>query len=202
MAIAGGSGSGKTLLATRLARALSPNAIRLSMDDFYLDRSHLPPGRRAKLNFDHPRAIDWPALLRALRSLRRGQTARVPCYDFSKHCRLALPRFCRPKPIILLDGLWPLRRASLRRLCGFRVFLECPSRIRLRRRLARDRATRGRTPASVRTQFWSTVEPMHQRYVEPQARWADVVLKPGWGERELRGLVRQVRQLRAQKHVG
>jgi pantothenate kinase len=98
------------LLATKLAAALAPKAIRISMDDFYLDRSHLPPARRAQINFDHPRGIDWAALLRALRALCAGRTARLPRYDFSRHCRLSMPKLVRPKSIILLDGLWVLHR--------------------------------------------------------------------------------------------
>ncbi len=176
IAIVGGSGSGKSWLAERLASALAPKAARLSLDDFYLDRSHLSPARRARINFDHPRAIDWHAFERVIRALRAGRPARLPSYDFATHSRRASSQVLQPRLIILVDGLWLLRRPSLRRLFALKLFLDCPNRTRLVRRLARDLRTRGRTRASIQAQFRNQVEPMHCKFVAPQARWADVVL--------------------------
>jgi len=176
VAIVGGSGSGKTWLADKLHAALGPKAARLSLDDFYRDRSGLSPSRRATINFDHPRAIDWTFIERVLRDCRAGKAARVPRYDFKTHSRLRSSKLLKLRPIILVDGLWLLRRPSIRRLFDLRVFLVCPASIRLRRRLARDVLARGRTRASIEKQFWTTVQPMHLKYVAPQARWADVVL--------------------------
>src|SRR5689334_19413218 len=99
VAIAGGSGAGKTWLAQKLQRILGNKAARLSLDDFYRDRSHLPLSRRAKLNFDHPRSIDWPSVKRALRDLRAGRPTQVPQYDFKTHCRRRQWRIMKPKPI-------------------------------------------------------------------------------------------------------
>jgi len=177
----GGSGSGKSWLADKLAAALGGDAARLSLDDFYRDRSHLSATRRARLNFDHPRAIDWPTLEAVLRQCSAGRPTRLPCYDFATHCRSSKRRILRPKPVILVDGLWLLRRPSMRSLFGFRIFLDCDARTRFRRRLARDLRMRGRTAASVRKQFRETVEPMHRRFVAPQAKYADVILR---GERQ------------------
>ena len=176
VAIVGGSGSGKTWLAGKLQAALGPKAARLSLDDFYHDRSGLSPARRATINFDHPRAIDWESLERVLLDCCAGKAARLPCYDFKTHSRLRSSKLLKLRPIILVDGLWLLRRPSIRRLFDLRVFLVCPASIRLRRRLARDVLARGRTRASIEKQFWTTVQPMHLKYVAPQARWADVVL--------------------------
>ncbi len=176
IAIIGGSGSGKSWLAEKLAAKLGRRAARLSLDDFYLDRSHLPAARRAKLNFDHPRSIDWTALERAMRELRAGRPARIPGYDFATHCRRRRWRRLQPKQVILVDGLWLLNRRSLGRLFTLSVFLDVPSRTRLQRRLQRDLAARGRTRASVAQQFREFVEPMHRRYVAPQRCKADVVL--------------------------
>ena len=176
VAIVGGSGSGKSWLADKLADALAPEAARLSLDDFYRDRSHLSPARRARLNFDHPRSIDWPVLEAVLRKCSRGGAMLLlPCYDFKTHCRRSERRILRPKPIILVDGLWLLIRPSIRSFFAFKIFLDCSARTRFRRRLARDRRERGRTKASVKEQFRQTVEPMHRRYVAPQAKYADVV---------------------------
>ncbi len=193
VAIVGGSGSGKSRLTEKLVKALGAKAARLSLDDFYLDRSPLAPARRAAINFDHPRAIDWPRFERVLRACLAGRTARVPCYDFKTHCRLPRASILQPNPIILVDGLWLWRRPGLRRLFTMRIFLNCSIRTRLKRRMARDRRLRGRTPASVKAQFWKTVEPMHRRFVEPQKRWADLVLPENWGERQVRAIAARLR---------
>ena len=177
VAIVGGSGSGKTWLAEKLKAVLGRKALRVSLDDFYLDRSHLAPSRRAKLNFDHPRAIDWVGFEKALRALRAGRATRIPRYDFSTHCRLPVSRMVGVKPIILVEGLWLFRRRSLRDLFEFKIFLECPSVTRLQRRLSRDLLSRGRTRASIREQFRKTVEPMHRKFVKDQKRWANLVLR-------------------------
>ncbi|MDB6066597.1 MAG: udk [Pedosphaera sp.] len=188
VAIVGGSGAGKSWLADQLQGMLGNTAARISLDDFYKDRSHLAPGHRARINFDHPRAIDWSRLERTLRDCLAWHTTQLPRYDFTRHARHALPQVLRPKPLILMDGLWLLRRPSLRRLFKLRIFIECPSSTRLRRRLARDLSVRGRCRASVQRQFQETVEPMNARYVEPQARWANILLKTPIRKREVKRL--------------
>lgn len=195
VAIVGGSGSGKSWLADRLARALAPRVVRVSLDDFYRDRSHLSMARRARLNFDHPRAIDWPLVARVLSALCRRQRAHVPRYDFATHARLADKKVLDPKPVILVDGLWLLRRPSIRKLFAFRLFLHCPSTVRFSRRLARDLRSRGRTRASVLHQFRQTVEPMHRRFVEPQIRYADLVLRRPCTTVRVENLARQLWRL-------
>ena len=187
--IAGGSGSGKTWLTNKLFRGLAPHAVRLSLDDFYIDRSHLSLARRARLNFDHPRAIDWHSLETVLERLLAGRSARVPQYDFATHSRVTGLKTLQPRKIILLEGLWPIRRPAIGRLTSVSLFLNCPAGTRLRRRLARDLASRGRTRASIRNQFDRTVEPMHQRYVAPQARRADFLFQKSPGSKEVRWIV-------------
>ena len=177
VAIVGGSGSGKTWLAEKLCAELGGRAVRLTLDDFYRDRSHVPAARRGRINFDHPRAIDWESFERVLRQCLANETARVPRYDFGTHSRLARLRVFRPRPIILVDGLWLLHRRTLRKLFAVSIFLRCSGRMRLRRRLARDLLTRNRSAASVREQFRLTVAPMHVRHVEPQALWAKLVIR-------------------------
>ena len=193
IAIVGGSGSGKTWLAEKLLAILRGKAAHLSLDDFYRDRSHLSPARRAKLNFDNPAGIDWSAFHRVIRNCFHGRETRIPGYDFKTHCRLNRGRTFKPNPIILVDGLWVLRRPALRRLFRLRIFLECPVRTRLRRRLARDLRSRGRTRASVTAQFWKTVEPMHRKFVLPQRRWADVILRGKWDARQIEQLAANLR---------
>ena len=172
IAIVGGSGSGKTWLARQLQRRLGARAGRLSLDDFYRDRSHLPAGVRARINFDHPRAIDWPHFRQCLKKIKTCQAVALPRYDFVTHARRATPRRWQPKPVVLVDGLWLLRRPELRRLYTVSVFLDCPAKLQLARRLARDQRERGRSPASVRYQFRTQVAPMDKQFVAPQKRWA------------------------------
>ncbi len=195
--IVGGSGSGKTWLADKLEAELAPNVARLSQDDFYVDRSHLSPTRRARINFDHPRAIDWTKFERVLKHLLAARPARVPIYDFRTHCRTGGSKILVPKPIVLIDGLWLLRRPSIRRLLAFSIFLDCPTPLRLRRRLDRDRRCRGRADAFVKQQFWATVEPMHGKFVAPQARWAEKVLPKNYDSCEIERIASNLRRLAA-----
>jgi uridine kinase len=198
VAIVGGSGSGKSWLADELADALAPDVGRVCLDDFYRDRSHLSPGRRDRLNFDHPRAIDWRRVETALRQLLRRRPARVPGYDFATHSRISRLRVVKPKRVILVDGLWLLQRRSVRKLFDFSIFLGCSARVRLARRLERDRRARGRSVKSVRRQFRETVQPMHSRYVAPQTRFADVVLRRQCGIQEVRRVARILRERSAE----
>jgi uridine kinase len=201
IAIVGGSGAGKTWLADRLRAGLGNAACRLSLDDFYRDRSHLAPGRRERLNFDAPTAIDWPRVERVLRDCRAGRLTRVPCYDFTRHARRSDHESWQPKPVVVMDGLWLLLRPGIRRLFDLGIFLDCPARLRLQRRIARDRVERGRSPALVRRQFRETVLPMHRRYVAPQSRWADVILTHPIREKDVRRLLEQARMpLKASSH--
>jgi uridine kinase len=192
VAIVGGSGAGKSWLADQLQAELGSLAVRLSLDDFYRDRSYLSPKRRATINFDHPRAIDWAALRCALRGCVAGRSVRLPRYDFKTHSRLRGLRLLRPRPIILIDGLWLLRRAT-RALFDFGIFLDCGTSTRFDRRVLRDLRVRGRTSASVKKQFRATVEPMHVRYVAPQARLADIVLSENCGRSDVRRLAKLLR---------
>jgi uridine kinase len=190
VAIVGGSGAGKSWLAERLHQALGIKAARFSLDNFYRDRSNLSPARRDRLNFDHPRSISWSELEAVLRQLRSGRPARLPGYCFVTHCRLTKTTLIRPRPVILVDGLWLFRRPALRRHFELRIFLDCPRRIRMERRLARDAKTRGLSREANKKIFLTMVEPMHKKYVAPQRRWADVVLGKSWGEGDIKELLR------------
>jgi len=176
IAIAGGSGSGKTWLAQHLAEEFGAAAGRLSLDDFYRDRSQQAPEDRAQANFDHPDAIDWPEFRRSLMAIRRGEALELPVYDFSSHTRSAVTKAWKPCRLVLLDGLWLLHRVELRRLYSLGVFVDCPESLRRERRLARDQQERGRSAASIRAQFDGHVAPMHDRFVAPQVQHADLVV--------------------------
>jgi uridine kinase len=189
IAIVGGSGAGKSWLSERLVEVLSYPVMRLSLDDFYRDQSHVPPALRSRINFDHPKVIDWKLAEAVLKGCRSGRRVRLPNYCFITHTRQRKFKIARPRPVILVDGLWLLWRTKIRRMFDLRIFLHCPAHLRLRRRLARDKAHRGRNAASVRRQFSETVAPMHKRFVAPQAKWADVVFRQPPRKREIRHLV-------------
>jgi uridine kinase len=145
------------------------------------------------MNFDHPRAIDWEAFHQALVDSRAGRSVHVPHYDFASHTRLPVRRIEPPRPLVIVDGLWLFLLPSVRECFDLRIFLNCPEQLRLEQRLARDLKERGRSPESVREQFWRTVAPMHNRYVRRQACLADVVLNQPPSEQEIRGLENMIR---------
>jgi uridine kinase len=176
VAITGGSGAGKSWLADKLQHLFGNQAGRIAQDSFYRDRSHLPPAERSRLNFDHPDALDWDCFRETLEAIRAGRETRMPVYDFSTHCRGLDEQPLVPRPIMIVDGLWLLHRPEIRRLFSLSIFMPCPETERLRRRVTRDTAERGRTAPSVRRQFRDTVAPMHRLFVEPQARHAQLVI--------------------------
>jgi len=177
VAIAGGSCSGKTTLARRIAEALGPSrAAILSQDSYYIDQSARFDVDGGAVNFDHPDAIDFTLLAAHLSELSAGREVEVPVYDFPTHRRLARTERFEPRELILVDGILILARAELRPQFAESVFIEVSEEIRLRRRLERDVRERGRDPEGVRRQFFSQVKPMHDLYVEPSRRFATRLL--------------------------
>jgi uridine kinase len=197
IALVGGSGAGKSWLAARLRRAFGGEATSLSLDDFYCDLSRFAPSEREKINFDHPDAIDWPLFESVLRELRRGVTALAPRYSFFFHTRAIEREPCRPRPFIFVEGLWLLWPPRVRELFDLRIFLDCAESLRWQRRLARDRNERGRTTVSICEQFLKVVAPMHERFVEVQKAWADLVIKQPISHAGLGRLIPTIRARRA-----
>lgn len=185
IAVVGGSGAGKGWLIERLCRVLGDRAGGLHLDDFYRDRSHLTHSQRGRINFDLPESIDWEAAESVLRACRAGQSIAVPRYDFATHTRSAEPAQWQPKPIVFVDGLWLLRRPKVRALFDLKLFLDVPTELRCRRRLTRDVAERGYAAEIIDRQLRTAVLPMHERYVEPQRKWADLVLTQPFQERDV-----------------
>lgn len=172
VAVVGGSGSGKTWLAEKLATTLAPRAARLSLDDFYRDLSPLPLAERDATNFDDPAAIDWEKFRQVISAMRVGQKIDLPVYDFATHTRNAAARNFIPPPLVVWDGLWLLHHDWLRAQFALTIFVECGADERFHRRAERDTRERGRSFESVRVQFFEHVEPMNDRFVEPQRQWA------------------------------
>jgi uridine kinase len=185
VAVVGGSGAGKGWFVNRLCRLLGGQACHLQLDDFYRDLSHLPLHVRAQQNFDVPEAIDWSWAQRVLRACRAGEPTSIPGYNFATHCRTAERPNWRPRPVVLVDGLWLLHPPEMRPLFALKIFLDTPPELRRRRRLARDVAERGYTREGVEHQLRTDVAPMHDRDVEPQKRCADLVLNQPFQETQL-----------------
>ncbi len=174
--VCGGSGSGKTTLAQRLVEALGPNAATcVSFDSYYHDHSHLTVEQRAEVNFDHPDSLDVELLVSHIKSLKAGHEVAVPVYDFATHTRSGDIEMVQPTRFVIIEGILLFAFPEIRDNLDVLIYRDCPTEIRRRRRYARDVAQRGRTPASVRSQWATTVQPMHEIYVQPNAEHADVI---------------------------
>jgi uridine kinase len=177
VAIAGGTGSGKTTIASAVAYRLGRERVSvLSHDAYYRDRSYLPAEQRGVLNYDVPEAFDVPLFVEHLRALRAGLPVEAPVYSFASHTRTAETRVIAPREIVLVEGLLVLHEPAVRELLDLAIFLDAPATVRLGRRLHRDIAERGRTALAVLEQFHGTVQPAHVEYVEPTKKFADLVL--------------------------
>jgi uridine kinase len=182
--IAGGTGSGKTTVADRLAAAMPPGrCVTLDHDAYYRDQGHLPPADREAINYDHPSALDSALLALHLRELRDGRTVEAPIYDFATHTRRRETRPVAPARVILVEGILVFAEPALREQMDIKIFVDTDADIRLMRRIRRDLEERGRTFQSVRDQYHATVRPMHLEYVEPSKRWADLIIPEGGDNR-------------------
>lgn len=178
--IAGGSGSGKTLVARRIIREISSqDVILIEQDSYYKDLSHLSPEERSAQNFDHPSALDTDLFVSQVRDLIAGKPIQQPIYDFTTHTRKKETQLIGTHHIIVLEGILILDSPRLRQMMDIKVFVDTSADIRLLRRLRRDVTERGRTVESVLEQYESTVRPMHLQFVEPSKRFADIIIPEG-----------------------
>lgn len=179
IAIAGGTGSGKSTIANKILEQLPDHVTWLPHDAYYKDNSHLSLAERSRLNYDHPDSFDTELYECHLTALRAGQTVERPVYNFSTHLREPFTVRTEPRDIILAEGILVLWPESLRRLYDLRVFVDTDADVRILRRITRDMGERGRTLASVIEQYLGTVKPMHEAFVEPTKRYADVIIPEG-----------------------
>jgi len=178
--VGGGTGSGKTTVAERLAAMVGQWELALvKLDSYYCDRAQLPFEERAAINYDHPDAFDWPLLMTHLGALLGGRAAPVPVYDFASHLRTDEVTMVESGPVVVIEGILVLFEPRLRELLDLKVYVDTDPDVRFIRRLQRDVADRGRTPASVIDQYLTTVRPMHLQFVEPSKRYADVIVPHG-----------------------
>ena len=177
--IAGGTGSGKTTLMKRIVERFGDAVTVLSHDNYYKPHRALSFEERSKLNFDEPDALETDLMARHLEQLRRGEPVECPRYDFTTHDRCADTLPVVPKRVIIVEGILIFENQALRELMDIKIFVDTDADIRLCRRIRRDVNKRGRTLESVLEQYQTTVKPMHDRYVEPSKRYADLVVPEG-----------------------
>jgi uridine kinase len=178
--VAGGTGSGKTTVAERLATLAGTDDVALlKLDMYYRDLNHLPFDERSAVNYDHPEAFDWPLFLRHIDALAAGTPVEAPVYDFQEFVRRDERRSVLPTRIVVVEGILVLAEPALRDRFDLSVYVDTDADVRFIRRLQRDITERARTPESVITQYLTTVRPMHLQFVEPSKRYADVIVPHG-----------------------
>ena len=178
--LVGGSGSGKTTVARAILDALGGvDAAFIDQDAYYKDLHTLSLEERAKVNFDHPESLDNDLLVAHLSALANGVAIDKPTYDFAHHTRADRTIRVEPRDVILVDGILLFVDERVRRLLDIKIFVDVPDDIRFIRRMKRDIAERGRTVESIIEQYITTVRPMHQEFVEPSKRHADLILPEG-----------------------
>ena len=178
--VAGGSGSGKSTVTREVLASIGSEMVAVVMqDDYYLDQTHMTPEVRRKTNYDHPDAFDWPLMMQQVQALRGGEAIEMPEYDFSLHNRSVKTITVKPAPVIVIEGLFALFHAELRKMMSLKIFVDTAADVRFIRRLQRDIAERGRSTEDVITQYLETVRPMHKQFIEPTKRHADVILPHG-----------------------
>jgi uridine kinase len=178
--ICGGTGSGKTTVANRLLQAVGAGEVAfIQQDSYYRNLADMPLDYRHKVNFDHPDAIDNELLVSHVAALRRGESVDLPLYDFKNHVRRPETLRVEPKLITIVEGILIFAEPRLLSEMDVKVFVDTPDDIRFIRRLRRDIAERGRNVDSVIEQWIETVRPMHQQFVEPSKRVADVIIPEG-----------------------
>lgn len=176
--VAGGSGSGKTTIADALIEAIDGVA-SIKHDAYYRHQPHLSFEERSRVNYDHPDSLETDLLVGHLESLRSGQPVHQPVYDFAQHLRSPESVVVAPAPVVVVEGILVFAEAPLRSLMDLKVYVDTDPDLRLARRLERDIHERGRTTESVLAQYLATVRPMHEEFVEPSKRHADIIIPGG-----------------------
>ena len=177
--IAGGSGSGKTTLARNIVNHFSDRISVLRHDDYYKCQDDIPMEERIKTNYDHPHAFDTDLLIYHIDELRAGRDILSPTYDYSHHTRAGEVREVKANKVVLLEGILILENAELRDRLDMKIFVDTDADVRILRRILRDVKERGRSLDSVIGQYLSTVKPMHEAFVEPSKRYADIIVPIG-----------------------
>jgi uridine kinase len=181
--IAGGTGSGKTTLAKKIHERF-PGSALISQDSYYRDLSYMPSDDRKSVNYDHPKALEFSFLRQQLQELKQGISIEVPVYDFCQHVRLNRTERVDFANIVIVEGILLFAVAEVRELFDLKIFVDTDSDERVLRRIERDIKERGRELSDAKEQYLTTVKPMHDAFVEPSKKFADVIIPEG-GENEM-----------------
>lgn len=178
--ICGGTGSGKTTVARRILENVDRDYVaHLQHDSYYRNLGDMPVELRHQINFDHPEALDNTLFVNHIRALRAGESIAMPLYDFASHSRRPETVIIEPRPILIVEGILIFVDEALRELMDLKIFVETADDLRFIRRLRRDVSDRGRSVELVIKQYLDTVRPMHEQFVEPSKRFADVIIPEG-----------------------
>ncbi|WP_243471339.1 uridine kinase [Winogradskyella sp. MH6] len=175
--IGGGTGCGKTTVVNTILKELPEGEVGvISQDSYYKDTSHLSFEERVKINFDHPRSIDFELLEKHLKDLKEGKSIDQPVYSFVKHNRTGDVIVTQPRKVMIVEGILILSHPEIRELFDIKIFVHADSDERLIRRLKRDITERGRDINEVLTRYQTTLKPMHQQFIEPMKEYADLII--------------------------
>ncbi len=175
--IGGGTGSGKTTVVNQILSEFPAGEVEvISQDSYYKDTSHLSFEERCKINFDHPKSIDFELLESHLKALKKGENINQPVYSFKTHNRTGQTTITKPKKVVIVEGILILSNTELRSLFDIKIFVHADSDERLMRRLKRDIAERGRDLDEVLERYQTTLKPMHQQFIEPMKAFADIII--------------------------
>lgn len=178
--IAGGTGSGKTTVVKKIVEALPPHYVAVvPLDSYYNDTTDLTPDERKSINFDHPDAFDWKLLTKQVNELRQGHAIEQPTYSYILSNRLPETIHVEPKPVIIIEGIMTLINKRLRDIMDLKIFVDCDPDERLIRNIQRDTIDRGRTVSMVVDRYLEVLKPMHEQFIEPTKRYADVIIPQG-----------------------
>ncbi len=177
--IAGGSASGKTTIVSQIKEAFGDDIVVISHDSYYKAHDELPFDERSRLNYDHPNSFDTELMVEDIKKLKNNQEIDVPVYDYTIHNRTDLTVHVIPKKVIIVEGILILENADLRDMMDIKVFVETDADERLMRRIRRDVSERGRSVDSILNQYAQTVKPMHEQFVEPSKKYADLIIPRG-----------------------
>lgn len=182
--IAGGTGSGKTTVVKKIVEALPPDYVAVvPLDSYYNDTTGLTDEERKAINFDHPDAFDWKLLIKQISDLRNGKAINQPTYSYILSNRLPETIRVEPKPVIIVEGIMTLINKRLRDMMDLKIFVDTDSDERLIRNIQRDTIDRGRTVSMVVDRYLKVLKPMHEQFIEPTKRYADLIIPQG-GENE------------------
>lgn len=178
--IAGGTGSGKTTVVNKIISSLPQGEVALlPQDSYYKDSSHIPPEDRSKINFDEPDSIEWALLIEHLHRLKAGDTIEMPTYSYLTCTRQQETITVEPREVVIVEGILVLNDPELREMMDVKVFVDADPDDRLIRVIARDCVERGRTPMMVINRYEAVLKPMHNMYIEPSKRYADLIVPQG-----------------------